>query len=625
MYLTWRQRLELQPEWADINSWPKVDPNALSPSRRKRFWRNLEIVARVLNGEPMKQIAHNLNISASTLTRLLSRCLRGPADENPALSQGLIPGLRLVSSQRRKALSRLGSQTGAAHSFKHLLTTVPGLESYLEKIIKNSVKQSRRGQNLTAKAFHSAFTNYLNGINWPQDTYPFSVPSRGYETLRKYLNQRVVALSLPKVPSRIILPLNVTRRFYEEIQIDEYTVDCHGSVVIELNREFLPLRLARMHLLTARDVATSNILGYVFSLSPAPTADDLLMLLGQLVSPWQPFNLTTPGLAYPPGGCLPTGLGENYQRLMVGVIRMDNALAHLAHSIRHYICNILGSTLNLGLIKYPKGRHVIEQAFAKLNVDLHRLPSTTGSHPHAEIREPQRHQKKAPIVTLRTLGEIISILHVEHNIRPLGNLGGASPLATVQHQMASHLLPMRPRALDYSLNPMVSEQVVTIRQNKHHQPHIHFEGTRYKGPGICVPELINQRVTIRFDRNDIRQLHVTTQEGKNVGQVLAPKTWQRFAHSMTTRKYINRRIRDNLIKREDPLGGYFDYTLDHRELPSQALELVRLYREFGKTEIIKPDEVNENQTEYHLLAESVRQKALKTIPAWNLNRVKRRR
>jgi len=625
MNLTWRQRLELQPEWQDINHWPHVDPLALPRASQKKFHRNLSIIARVLKGEPLCQVAHYFNIQANVLTRLLNRCLGGSQDEAPALSRGLIPGKRLNNSQRKKALGTLGMPTGSAHAFKHLLDNVPGLQTYLEKIIKTSVKQSRRGQNIQPKAFHAAFIRYLMGTNWPQDTYPFSVPSQGYETLRTYLKQRIITLNLPKKSSRVILPTATTSRFYQEVQIDEYTVDCHGSVVIELNRDFIPQRLARIHLLTARDTATGCVLGYIFSLSPAPTAEDMLALLGQLACTWKPMALTTPGLKYPPGGCLPTALGANYQRLMIGVIRLDNALVHLALSVRHYVCNELGATLNLGLIKYPQGRHVIEQAFAKLNVDIHRLPSTTGSYPHAEIREPAHHQKKAPIISLRSLEEVISVLFVEHNTRPQGNLGGASSLATVQYQMSQHMLPMRPPYSEYTLNPLVIFDTAYIRQNKGHQPHIHFKGVRYKGPGLCVAALINQPVSIRYVLNDIRQLQVTTLDGKSLGAVLAPKTWQRFAHSVTTRKYIKRLIREDLITRDDPLGEYFDYMLIHRTLPSRALEMVRVSREFSQTEIIKPDKDHENQPQYQLTNDVVQQKILKKIPSWHPGMVTDRR
>ena len=626
MNLTWRQRLDRQPEWCDITRWPYVDPATLANASRKKFHRNREIVARVLKGEAMNQIARYFNVSAGALTRLLNRCLGGPEDETPALSHGLIPHIRLKNSQRKKALGTLVIPAGSAHAFKHLLATVPGLQKYLEKIIKKEAKKSRRGQNIKPKPFHAAFIRYLRGINWPQDTYPFtSTIPLGYETLRTYLKHRIIVLNLPKQSSRVIIPTVMTTRFCKEIQIDEYTVDCHGCVTLVFNRDYVPQRLARIHLLTARDTGTGNVLGYVFSLSPAPTAEDMLALLGQLVSPWQPMELTTPGLQYPPGGCLPTALGEGYQRLMIGIIRLDNALAHLALSVRHYICNVLGATLNLGLIKYPQGRHVIEQAFAKLNIDLHRLPSTTGSHPHAEIREPAHHQKKAPVISLRSLEEIISVLYVEHNIRPQGNLGGASALATAQYQMTQHMLPMRPPYTGDALSPLMTVDTAFIRQNKDHQPHIHFECTRYKGRGICVAELINQKVSIKINREDLRKLKVTTLDGKNLGTVLAPKTWQRFKHGITTRKYINRLIRQDLISREDPLGGYFDYMLEHISLPSKALEMVRVSREFSQTEIIKPDEEHENQSQSQGTSHAPKKKILKKIPNWHPGMVTDRR
>lgn len=625
MQLTWRERLEREPEWADIQQWTWVDADTLPSAKRKRYRRNLEAMTRILQGEPLNRVAHTVRVHPSRLTRLCNRCLGGNDEEAPALARGLIPGVRLRNSQRHKALSTLTTPAGAAHAFKHLLDTVPGLKAYLDKLIKQSVRQSRRGQNLTPKAFHAAFIRYLKGMNWPQDTYPFSVPSEGYETLRTYLKEQIRVFSMPKTAKRRILPSVMTSIFCSEIEIDEYTVDCHGSVVVELNGVMQPLRLARVRLITARDVGTGCVLASTLSLTKKVTQDDMLSLLGQLVTPWEPLQLTTPGLAYPPGGCFPSALGEIYRRVMIGLVRLDNDLSHMAHSVRHYICNVLGGTLNLGLVKYPLARHTIEQAFARLNVDIHRLPSTTGSHPKDPLREPARHQTKAPVISFRVLEEIISVLLVEHNVRTVGSQGGASALAQVQYQVANLFLPLRSALASHQLNAYIGERQVTIRQNKHHRPHIHFEGVRYKGDAIEKASLINQPVTVRFDRRDIRTLDVITLEGEHLGTVFAAKSWQRFAHSLTTRKYILQLVRQDLIERDDLLGGYFDYTLDHRKLPSKALELVRINREFGQGASMAPPNEPASDNAESVSHSPASERALKTIPPWRPDMVTKRK
>ena len=624
MLLGWRERLNLQPEWADMNHWPWIDPGSLPLSKRNQYVRNREAITCVLRGESMKNVAQQLGFHASALTRLAHRCLGGRDDELPHLSQALIPGKRIEHSHRHKPLGKVGECVGAANAFNHLLDTVPGLQPYLDKLIKGSVKQSRHGQNLTPKAFHAAFIRYLRGINWPQDTYPFSVSSQGYETLRQYLKQQVLILSIPTEAKRVILPKSITNQYAREIEIDEHTVDSHSSISLAFNGELEHLRVSRIYLLAARDVATGCTLAYTLSLSPAPTADDVLNLLKQLTSRWKPLELKTPGLTYPPGDCFPSALGEAYQRALINIIRMDNAWAHLALNVRQFVCKSLGATLNLGIVKTPKARNIIEQAFAKLNIDIHRLPSTTGSHTQDPVKEPPQHYKKAPTVSLRVLEEAISVVLAEHNRRVVGNIGGTTPISQVQYQMAQHFIPMRPGVIDPLLTSRDQEEIAYVRQYKDHSPCINFEGVRYRGRGIDQPELINSQVKIRFDTDDIRQLQVTTLDGKSLGAVLAAKTWQRFSHSRTTRKYIMKMIKKGFIERRDPFGNYFDYMAKHRHLPTKALEMVRVHREFSRP--TKPNVTLKDITEHKSLDDDSKQKNKNIkIPVWSPSMVEKRR
>jgi len=620
----WRQRLIAQPEWGVMRNWPSIDISVFSSYQRKRFQQNFDAVKRALQGDALRDIAHDIRIHPSALTRLLNRCLGGSLEQEPTLTMGLIPRHRIHTGMRRKPLSSNNSPSGHAHSFTYLLNTVSGLKQHLTKIIKHAKQPSRRGQNITPKAFHSAFIQYLRGTNWPQDLYPFNVSSLGYESARKYLKQKQIEQGIPKLCKRIISSTQVTSRYLSSVEIDAQTIDCHGAVTVALNEDYEDLRISRIHLLQARDVGTGCVLGYILSLTPTYTADDVLALLSLLVRPWKPISLTAPGLSYPPGGCFPAELGEEYRQLMIGMIRMDNALAHLAHKVRSYICNTLGASLNFGLVKQPKGRNTIEHAFAKLNIDIHRLPSTTGSHSQDPVKEPTRHFKKAPLVSLRVLEETVSVILAEHNIRPVGNLGGQSPLSQVRYQCAQHLFAIRPPSIKNNLNAFIGDRFVTIQQDKNHTPHIHFEGVRYRGDSIQQAMLVRTKVNIQFDRRDIRRLSVNTLKGESLGYVYAPKTWQRFPHSLTTRKYINRIIRKSLIERDDPLSGYFNYLLKHRRLPSHALEMVRVYRE----SIDENDKVSVLENEISstaLLTAQQRRNVLKKIPAWKPDMINRRK
>lgn len=625
MYLTWQERISHEPGWRDIGTWPLADTDSWPADKKQRFLKNQIIVSRVLAGEALSEIANQTCLAKSTISKLMKRCLAGDDKDPPALTLGMIPGARLAPNQRRKPLASLHKKCGSSCSFSALLSVVPGLETYLNQLIASSVRHSRRGQNLKARGFHGAFLRYLEAQQWPHNQYPYTESSRAYESLRTFLKRKLTEFELPSTPKQVVLPKSVTRRIYAEVQIDEQIVDCHGAVAVQLNDQMKPLRVSRITLVLARDVASGCLLAYHIALTQHPSADDLLQLLSQILTRWTPREGGFSNLSCLPGAGFPSALGEAHTRPAIGMIRMDNALAHLANKVRHVICSELGAALNFGLVKQPKGRNVIEQAFAKLNVDIHRFPSTTGSHPKDPDTEPHNKQRQAPYLSLKVLEKAIEVVLADHNVRALGNMGSASPLDQMTYQMAHHLIPLLPPISAPELrNPMIGHRMVYIRKAKgdDHLPAISFEKVKYRGEAIREAGLINTKVKVTFNIQDIRTLTVFTLEGKFLGEVYAPKTWQRFPHSLTTRKYINKLVRDQRFSSRDPLAGYFEYALQNGKLPGTALELVRVYREYGQppsptTTAAATQEVYEPDKELR--------DALNQVPDWAPSMVQHRR
>lgn len=624
MELTWRARLLQEPELGNIQRWPFVDPHALTQTDRTLYFRNLRIVTAVLDGQKLQDVAQSTQVSMSWVSQLMKRCLAGDEDSPPALSAGLIPHQHVRQSKRKTQLGTLTEPRGARCSFQSVLHSVPGLYSYLMKQIKRSVNHHRRGQNLTAKAFHASFINYLRTAGWEQDTYPFNHPSLGAESCRRFLIASVLELQMSWGSSRVIGSKIPPVGAFQEIHIDEAHLDCHGAAAVVLHGQMKPVRLGRISLLLARDVATGCYLGATFALSAHPNAADVLGLLEQLIQPWEPPKLTTPGLAYPSAIGFPSALDEAFCRPAFGVIRFDNALAHLSHQVRRMVCDHLAATTNLGLPKNPKARACIEQAFKKLNVDIHRLPSTTGSHPTDVRREPGRLKKEPPFVSLRALEEAVTVLLIEHNHRPLANMGGISPIDQMRYQMANHLLPLRASNPVPGLGPYERSQQAVVRKGfTADEPRINFEGCQYTGAAINAAQLINQKVTIVFDIRDIRQLKVSTLSGEGLGEVYVSGTWMRYPHSVSMRKRANRLVRDHVLSRSDPMGGFVDYMLAHCHLPREALSLMRFTDSISQPAVTpseKPGKRYTKTTNNPALAQ-----ALSELPDWSPAMVKKRR
>lgn len=583
MQLSWRQRLEQQPSLQVFREWPFIDVLTLPPNKRRQFLRNQQMVAQALTELPLNQIAARHRVAASLLTRLLNRALGGEEADSPALTRALIPGERLTKARRTKSLDTLQQPCGSQCSFSHLLIIVPGLKTYLDKLLGLSHRRSRTGQNLRVDNFHKAFLRYLRQSHWPQDTYPFTVASLGRESVRKYYHRMLDNLSLPKETQRVIIPRIKPVTVFEEIQIDEHTVDCHGTVVLILNDKWEPLRLSRITLIAAREVASSAVLGAILTLNSSPTTDDILALFAVLTRPWKPLVLTVPGLSYPVGVCMPTELGESFRRPAYGIIRFDNAMVHRALAVRDYVCDRLGATFNLGIPKYPLARVLIEGAFKHLNLTVHRFPSTTGSYPTDPLKEPAHHAKKPPVISLKVLEEAIHVHMAYLNRTPLGNLGAVDPIQMMREQMANYWIPLRPACALEDIDSMTGSCWLPVHYSarERRRPWVNFGSLRYDAPGVLTPAMARQKIRVEFDRSDVRQLKAFSPAGEYLGILEAPGTWQRFRHGLTTRKLIINCIKANHFAADDPFGGYFDYLLKHRTLPTEALELVRISREFG--------------------------------------------
>jgi putative transposase len=581
--LTWQARLAQQPSLLDMGEWPVIDALSLPRVKRRQFLRNQRMIAQALAQIPLNVIAADFNVTPALVLHWLNRALGGDEEAPPALTRALVPSERLHPNRRRQQLGTLLKSQGHTCSFGHLLTVVPGLEDYLHQLLKKFCNRSRTGQNLKVSTFHKAFLRYLRQSHWPADTYPFTVTSQGYESVRRYFHRELDRLRLPREARRVIAPTDKPVGIFQEVQIDEHTVDCHGAVIVELHQQWEPLRVSRVTLIAAREVTSGAILGALLVLDSSPCADDLLTLLALFTRPWEPRPLSAPGLAYPPGDCMPTALGEAFLRPAYGIFRFDNALIHRALAVRDYICDRLGATFNLGLPRYPLARVLIETAFKDLNLTIHRFPSTTGSYPTDPLKEPLHHRKKPPAVSIKVLEEAIQVHMATLNVRPQGNLGGASPIDLLRDQMAHHWVPLRPDCALEHRDPMVGSREVPVHYTARHQrrPWVNFEYLRYDAPGVLSPELARQKIRIEFDRRDLRQLKAFTLRGEFLGILNAPATWQRFPHTLSTRKMIMKLVKQGLIQSDDPFAGYYDHLLHHRTLPAQALELVRVHREFG--------------------------------------------
>lgn len=579
--MKWRERLAMDPSLRDIQSWPLIDSGTLPRQYRQRFTRNRAIIARVITGVSIKSVAHDFHVSTNFVSRLATRALAG---ESPALTEGLIPYKRVHRHQRRAPLASLDASSGSQNAFQHLLNSIPGMRDQLDRMLSLRLKDKPNAQVQSVAAFFGEFKRLLLAAQWPTDCYPYTTSSFAYESIRRYYHARLGALRLQlmKKPNREIVTRTPIYRALKSIQIDAQRTDVNTSIHIQLDQEVAPLRISRATLIKAIDVHTHCILGYTLVLSKDPNQDDLLSLFDTMSQQWQPMTLATPGLAYFPGSGFPSMWGDHFLHTAFDEVNLDNALIHLAETVRQHVCDQMGATLNLGLPKMPKGRNLIESAFAMANRRAtHRLPSTTGSHPHDPIKESTKNYKKPPVISLRMLEEILSVIIAEHNARPRAELNNETPLHAFQRQINEHYVRFRPEYYHTSISPFESEKVCSVifLTKEKRRPFIRFAHLRYQGNCLDNPHLLYQKVRIRYDRRDVRAVLAYTLGGQYLGELYAPKSWMRFAHSLSTRRIIIKAMKEWRYHSPDILAEFFHQLSLQKETPSAALELVRITRE----------------------------------------------
>ena len=621
MYLNWRQRLNQQPQLNKMDNWPVISVLFLKKPNRKKFIRNYKIIVSVLAGETLKETAVKYDVSSSTVNYLLNRCLAGIENVDPPLTAALVPGNRLVKGERKKKLSSLERSQGCRGSFQYLIRNVPNLRNHLDNLLSNHIKRTKYGQNLNPKFFHKAFLQYLIDKNWPKNKYPFDQTSLAYESARKYFHQRIKELSVPKQRKKqITITRKLPKYAYQDIQIDSQLLDINSSIYIELSSELIPLRMSRITLFLAKDVATDAIISYHLWLTKSPNQYDLLNLIEGIHRPWKPLKLSTPGLKYVPGSCLPTGLQDSFQRASIGILRLDNALCHLADTVKNYVCSKLNATLNYGLPGQPKKRNFVEYAFRLISSELNRFPSTTGSHPKDPIKETRENIKHPPILTINALEEALSILITAHNVHPQGRLGGSSPIDLLQHQMSKGLIRTSSAQPKTTTSPFNQRRKVNLHWYRHEgrTPHINFEGIRYSNKHNFEKYAAKaSKIVIEFDPRDIRSVTAYSENGKRLGILHAEESWQKFPHSITTRKRIKQLIRSQKLKSVDPLASYFSYLLNEKHLPKNATEIVRLSRETHVVSSQKSENKFAQKTPAQRRYKGSNRRIRRKIPTWS--------
>ncbi|MED5530710.1 MAG: hypothetical protein VYA99_10195 [Pseudomonadota bacterium] len=584
MNIHWRERLEQTPNLRDIASWAAQVPDQLPARYRRQYARNRSVVARVLAGEKIVNVAREHGLSPGRVCQIMSRCLGGDDAASPALATGLLPHVNVNPTKRRLPLPALHSNCGAQGAFRQLLHQAPGLADSLDQMLRARLVDSPQAQTHSVRSFHGEFKRFLAATHWPQDLYPYTTEQCAYESVRQYYHQRLAALKaeLQQRRKRNFAdkrsPIN--RYAGRAVQIDEQVVDLKTSLHLSINGVQVPIALPRISVLVAIDVDTGCVLAIALALTQHPTEEDLLGLLQSCVTPRPLPALTSPGLEYTLGSNFPCNI-EN-AIFQFSAVHLDNAWMHHSRAVTDWICRKMGATVHFGLPAQPTVRAEVERVFNLINKQVtHRPASTTGSHPADPNKASAKQTKKLPLTTLQNLDEMLLVVLTDYNVTPRPALGGMTPLNCVIEHARLQCGISLPEVDRLTLSVNIDRETVVIhRPERRGVPYINFCYAKYYGECLSRLEIIGKQITIEFDRGDIRFLKAYLPSGEFLGNLRVSTSWLSFPHNMKLRKKAHKDVRAFKLHKPDKLAAYFHLQLTELQNQQNMLEVAKLHKAF---------------------------------------------
>lgn len=584
--IKWQKRLEEMPSLREFKHWPAIPVSQIPKDKYAEFIRNQKIVSNVLAGQAFNTVAQNSSLTKGRISQIMNRCLGGDDNDAPKLTYALVPNTRIKKNERRLDLPSIDNQKGYANAFQKLLDLNPTVRDTLEEILKASIGDKPYAQKTGPKNRHKTFLKLLAEVNWPTTQYPYCTEDLGYESLRQYCKERETQIRLEKGAKKSFDPPtsvhnNKIRRAMRATQIDAHHLDLRMKIVLDLNDELIPLPLSRVSVLAAIDVDSSCILGYWLASAKEVNTQDMMCLFQRLLN-GQPPMYHTPNIDRLPGAFFPCEI-EDHHPITFGMVQLDNALVNKSYAVREFLNRKMASSIHLGHPKHPEVRRLIESVFDYIEANgLHRFASTTGSYPTDPKKESRKNAKKVPVVTFQTVNEVIDLLLTTYNVTPQDALGGASPLELYQHHTQTKLTRFVHPMIRETMLPLVSQQRVKIHfpKTEKRRPYVNIFYNRYKGKALFESLKTESHVYVEYHLNDIRSLEVVTADGRRLGKVYAPESWQRYAYSPATRAKIHKQTKHQRFRMTDPLSAYFLGLLDDKGKISVATQILKIYTEY---------------------------------------------
>lgn len=568
----------------DISTWSPVYTEEMSENEFQLFRKRKLAIDQFFNTEKsVTDIVKETGLNKSEFYRFVNRCITYDNTNKIMGYRGLIPNFN-VGDYSRKSFQNTNQETSNySGSFQLLLQTYPDLKTFLleEYFNLNMKKSSAREKKISIKNLHRKFIQECRKIGIKPNEYPFNTTSLAKKSVERFIKDissqyiREVARSNGGQSTMLLNNTNNTIssnstiiRPLERVEFDGHKIDAIFAIVYQTPEgEKIIDILNRVWLLTVIDVASRAVVGYHLSLNKEYTKEDVKKCFQSAIIPWEPKELSIPGLKYAKNAGFPSNKFSEAEYAVWDEVCYDNAKSHLSNEIKDILVKQIGCSINMGPVAVPVRRPIVERLYKTLEENgFHRLPSTTGSN----VMDPRRNEAEKNAVkfsvTVDSLVELCDVVIANYNAAPHDSNYGFSPLEIFESRLEQGVtISQIPSEDRNKINLFPISKVCSVKGSlkQGRRPYIHFKNVRYTSPELSRDfVMINEEITIMVNTDDLRTVIAYRKDGSEYGVLTASSKWGATPHSLKFRDAINKfkRLRYfSYTEDEDPLDAFQTY------------------------------------------------------------------
>lgn len=546
----------------DWRAWPRIDVSELSAELQEDFERKKRAVIAYLDTDAaMKKIAKQARTTQKELRRILVRVFT-PKDDGSNRNFGfeaLISNKRVKRYTRKSPAVMNRNGDGGAGLFLQLIKRFEeqGLGNFLWKQAvgkkTGDAVPERKKQFLD---IHDSFLKKLKQLGVKESEYPFTAKNKGLVSMRafilairdqrlgEYMRRRELEYDRRWVdPLKATPPLWVPFPF-ETLIFDGHAMDTQLVVMVPMPEGFTKaVPIQRICLMGAADKASRAIVGYKLVIAREYNSEDVLQTLASAVTPWKPLDLKIPGLKYPEGTGLPSGVIPACAWALWDVLELDNAWANVSKRTREALARRIHCIINDGPAKVPELRAILERIFRTIEERTgHRLPSTYGSGPDDTRRTNPDQAALKYVITIDDLRELLDVEIARYNATPHSGLYNQSPLTYIRTALAGGLdlrHVFEDEREEFGLDEIEIWRPVHGSLADGKRPYIQYENVLYRNDVLSeCASLIGTEIKLRVRVSDLRVIQAFLPDGTSLGRLVAAGVWGLWPHSLTIRKLL---------------------------------------------------------------------------------------